>query len=171
MAAITVIVQFSAEKLLAIFVPGSGGDCAGRRFLRLMAWNIHRAKLVYICTSMFSGTRKYSPLSAELVGVNVSFIIQIAPLFPKEFSIEQVWYLLVASTLLHSVVSLLLLTTEFQEAPLASPLALLEPTCPCLRAPVILEVLLKQWRHHALEILPAALPKILVAAPHMYVDH
>jgi putative MATE family efflux protein len=122
MAATTIAVQLSSHALVSIFDADAAAVQVAALFLQLMSWNFVAQGLVYVCANMFQGLGNTLP---SLISSAARFLLfSISALWisqQRAFSVEQLWYLLIASVVLQAVLSLVFLNAELRKQLSAAP--------------------------------------------------
>ena len=114
MVAVTVLLQWRPELLVAIFTDEPEVQAVGAGFLRVISWTFIAQGVVFTCSGIFQGLGNTRPAllsSAVRLGTFVPLAIWLSQ--QTTFELERVWMLSVATVWLQGVVSYLLLRREF----------------------------------------------------------
>ncbi|HEU4619219.1 MAG TPA: MATE family efflux transporter [Gammaproteobacteria bacterium] len=137
MGAVTALLQWRPELLVAVFTPEAEARQVGADFLRIISWTFLAQGVVFTCSGIFQGLGNTRP-SLMSSAVRLTFFVPVAVWLSSrpDFALEQVWYVSVATIVLQACVSVLLLLGQFRKrlaparavspepsAPLAAPLA------------------------------------------------
>ncbi len=110
MAVLTILCQWRPQWLVQSFATDAEILTVATGFLTIISWNFVATGLVFTCSGMFQGLGNTWPALASTATRLVTFV---GPAFwlarQPGFTIEQVWYLSVATVALQAVISLALL--------------------------------------------------------------
>lgn len=115
MVAVTVLLQWRPEVLIAFFTDEADVIAVGSGFLRIISWNFVAQGIVFTCSGMFQGlgnTRPSMLSSGFRLLVFVPIVIYLT--YQPGFTINQVWYVSVFSVTLQAIASFLLVQKQFQ---------------------------------------------------------
>jgi len=115
MVFVTVLLQWQPELLIAFFTDEAEVIAVGAVFLQLISLNFVAQGIVFTCSGMFQGLGNTRPALLSS-GARLLVFIPIT-IYLKEqpgFTINQVWYVSIASVATQAVVSYLLLRREFR---------------------------------------------------------
>jgi putative MATE family efflux protein len=113
--ALTVVLQWQAAAVMALFSPDGEVQEIGAAFLRLISWTFVAQGIVLTCSGLFQGlgnTRPAVVSSATRLAVFVPLLVWFTA--QPGFGLERVWQLAVATVWLQAAVSFLLLRGEFR---------------------------------------------------------
>lgn len=113
MFALMLLVQWRPHTFVSMFDADPGTTTIAVLFLQWMSWSFVAQGLVYVCSSMFQGLGNTLP---SLISSSARFVVlcicAIWLSLQPTFSIEQVWYVLIATAVVQAMLSLLLLKLE-----------------------------------------------------------
>jgi putative MATE family efflux protein len=125
MVAVTILLHWRPDVLVAFFSSEPDVQEVGATFLRFISWNFVAQGIVFTCSGMFQGLGNTRPaLWSSAVRLLLFAPLTVALSRSPDFMIEHVWELSVATVLVQAAVSYLLLRGQFRRrltAPLASP--------------------------------------------------
>jgi putative MATE family efflux protein len=114
MLTLTMVSQWRPEAVVGIFPTDAEALAVGALFLQMISWNFVAQGLIFTCSGMFQGLGNTLP---SLISSGTRFVTFATPVLwlstQPGFTLEQVWYVSIASSCLQAVVSLLLLRREF----------------------------------------------------------
>jgi putative MATE family efflux protein len=114
MLTLTMLSQWRPEAVVGIFPTDAEALAVGALFLQMISWNFVAQGLIFTCSGMFQGLGNTLP---SLISSGTRFVTFATPVLwlstQPGFTLEQVWYVSIASSCLQAVVSLLLLRREF----------------------------------------------------------
>ena len=125
MFALTLICQWRAESLVAVFTADRHAIAVGAEFLHVISWNFVANGLIFTCSSMFQGLGNTWPSLISSASRLLTFVLPGLYLASQPgFTLLQLWYLSVTTIALQAVLSLWLLSRELR---LRSPLPAVAP--------------------------------------------
>jgi putative MATE family efflux protein len=124
MIAVTVLLQWRPDLLVAVFTSEPAVQQIGAGFLRVISWTFIAQGIVFTCSGMFQGLGNTRPaLMSSAVRLAAFVPLAIWFSFQTSFELERVWQLSVATVWLQAVVSYLLLRREFRRRLAVMPAA------------------------------------------------
>jgi putative MATE family efflux protein len=125
MVAVTVLLHWRPEALVAFFSIEPDVQEVGATFLRIVSWNFVAQGIVFTCSGMFQGLGNTRPaLLSSAVRLLLFAPLTVVLSRSPNFMIEHVWELSVATVLVQAALSYVLLRGQFRRrlaAPAASP--------------------------------------------------
>jgi putative MATE family efflux protein len=115
MVAVTLLLQWRPEVLIAIFTDEAEPIQVGAEFLRIISWNFFAQGIIFTCSGIFQGlgnTRPALMSSALRIGLFVPIVLSLARL--PGFTLERVWHWSVITVLIQAVFSYYLLQRQFK---------------------------------------------------------
>jgi len=115
MACVTLVFQWRPEVLVAVFTREADVVQVGAEFLRIISWNFLAQGIVFTCSGIFQGLGNTRPalLSSFLrIAVFTPLVLLLAG--RPGFTLEQVWYLSVATVIMQAAFSYTLLLRQFR---------------------------------------------------------
>jgi putative MATE family efflux protein len=115
MVAVTVLLQWRPELLVAIFTDEPEVQAVGAGFLRVISWTFIAQGVVFTCSGIFQGLGNTRPAllsSAVRLAMFVPLVIWLS--LQPSFQLERVWLVSVTAVWLQAVVSYLLLRNELR---------------------------------------------------------
>lgn len=115
MATITLFAQWRPDLLVGAFTEDTEVRDVGALFLKLISWNFVAQGVIFTCSSLFQGLGNTRPSLLS----SATRLITFAPVaiwlsMQPNFRIEQVWYVSIASIIVQTAASLLLIRVEFR---------------------------------------------------------
>jgi putative MATE family efflux protein len=115
MVPLTLLLQWSPDALMRPFTNDPAVVAAGGQFLRLLSWNFLAQGLIFLCSSMFQGLGNTRPALLSSGCRLLLFAIPLVWLSNQQgFTVEQVWYLSIATVSVQALASLTLLRIAFR---------------------------------------------------------
>jgi putative MATE family efflux protein len=115
MLVLTLLCQWRAEALIRIFSQEPEVVRVGALFLRIISWNFVAQGIIFSCSSLFQALGNTVPALISSATRLATYAIPAVWLASQpEFRIEQVWHLSVATVVLQTIVSLLLLRGQLR---------------------------------------------------------
>jgi Na+-driven multidrug efflux pump len=115
MVALTLLCQWRPEALIRIFSQEPAVVEVGAQFLRIISWNFVAQGIIFSCSSLFQALGNTVPSLISSATRLVSYAVPAIWLTSQaDFRIEQVWHLSVATIVLQTIVSLLLLRAQLR---------------------------------------------------------
>ena len=115
MLAVTTLLQWRPDLLIAFFTDEAQVVEIGGGFLRIISWNFIAQGIVFTCSGMFQGLGNTRPAmfsSGMRLLVFIPFVLYLT--HQPDFTINQVWYVSVLSVTIQALVSFLLVQKQFQ---------------------------------------------------------
>lgn len=113
MAAVTVLMQWKPEALVAFFTDEAEVIVYGGDFLRIVSWNFVAQGVVFTCSGMFQGLANTRPAMLSSASRLVIFIpLAVYLRYGTDFDLRHVWYASVVSVSMQAVISYVLLQKE-----------------------------------------------------------
>lgn len=114
-AVLTFIVQYFAESLAGAFGAADRTQAAAVTFLRIMSWSLVPQGVIYVFFNVLQGFGNMRP---SLISSSVRFALFAVSVVvvsrSSQFHVEQVWYLLVASSIFQAGIGACMLRKEFR---------------------------------------------------------
>jgi len=115
MVALTLLCQWRPEALIRIFSQEPAVVEVGAQFLRIISWNFVAQGIIFSCSSLFQALGNTVPSLISSATRLVSYAVPAIWLTSQaDFRIDQVWHLSVATIVLQTIVSLLLLRAQLR---------------------------------------------------------
>jgi MATE family, multidrug efflux pump len=114
MVAVTVLLQWRPELLVAVFSAEPEVQKVGADFLRIISWTFVAQGIVFTCSGMFQGLGNTRPAMLSSA-IRLAFFVPLAIWLSQQqsFELERVWVLSVATVWLQAVASYVLMRREF----------------------------------------------------------
>lgn len=111
---VTLLLQWRPEVLVGFFTSDVEIIVVGAGFLQIISWNFFAQGIVFTCSGAFQGLGNTRPaLLSSATRLLVFIPIAVYLKYQPGFSINQVWYVSIASVTLQAIVSYLLIRREF----------------------------------------------------------
>jgi len=115
MAAITLLIHWRPELLVAGFTKDANVRAVGAEYLVIVSWNFVAQGLIFTCSGLFQGLGDTRPAlwsSATRLLTFVPPAIWLSSL--PDFKLQHVWYLSLSTVLLQAAISYLLVRAQFK---------------------------------------------------------
>jgi putative MATE family efflux protein len=113
MVAITVICQIAPESLMRFFNSDPGVVAVGAEYLRIVSWNFLASGVIFVTGSVFQGLgNTLPPLASSALRLALFTAVAYVLSHRTDFALRQLWYLSLATVIVHLVVVLWLLRRE-----------------------------------------------------------
>jgi len=114
MVAVTVLLQWRPELLVAAFTSEPAVQAVGADFLRLISWTFVAQGIVFTCSGIFQGLGNTRPAMLSSA-IRLAFFVPLAIWLSLQtsFELERVWMLSVATVWLQAGAIYLLMRREF----------------------------------------------------------
>jgi MATE family, multidrug efflux pump len=115
MICVTLFFQWRPTVLVAAFTGEVEAQQVGADFLRIISWNFVAQGIIFTCSGMFQGLGNTRPALLSS-GARITLFAPLALFISNQpsFTIEQVWYLSVATVLMQALLSYMLLQQQFK---------------------------------------------------------
>jgi putative MATE family efflux protein len=114
MVMVTILMQWKSDLLIGFFTDEIEVILVGSIFLQLISWNFVAQGIIFTCSGMFQGLGNTRPALLSSFSRLLLFIPAALFLkFQSGFTLNQVWYVSIASVTLQAIVSYVLLQKEF----------------------------------------------------------
>jgi putative MATE family efflux protein len=124
MLLVTLLCQWKAEVFIQFFSRQPEVVAVGARYLRVISWNFVATGLIFTCSGVFQSLGNTWPSLASSASRLVTFVLPAVYLSTlPNFTLNNVWYLSVATVSLQAITSIVLLVRELRrklDAPLAA---------------------------------------------------
>lgn len=125
----TLLLQWRPDVLVGFFSDEADVVEYGSEFLRLISWNFVAQGIVFTSSGVFQGLGNTRPaLLSSAIRLLIFIPIAVYLKYQPEFTINQVWYVSIASVSVQAVVSFLLVRHEFARRVTGEPAAVPDPT-------------------------------------------
>lgn len=115
MVPLTALIHSRPDALVRLFSHDAAVVSAGGLFLQLLSWNFVAQGLIFTCSSLFQGLGNTWPALMSSGGRLLLFGAALIWLSSRPgFTLEQVWYLSIATVTLQALASLVLLWAELR---------------------------------------------------------
>ncbi|MDC0598361.1 MATE family efflux transporter [Gammaproteobacteria bacterium] len=114
MILVTIFLQWKPELLVAFFTDEPDVIEVGAVFLSIISWNFVAQGIVFTCSGIFQGLGNTRPaLFSSIVRLGIFIPIAVYLTYQESFTINQLWYVSVATVIIQAIVSFFLLRREF----------------------------------------------------------
>jgi putative MATE family efflux protein len=118
----TLICQWRADWLVSRFTGDAAVIAVATEFLHIVSWNFVAQGLIFTCSGMFQALGNTVPSVISSATRIATFAVPAVWLSSRpDFALKHLWHLSVATILLQTIVSLLLLRREFRHRLSAAP--------------------------------------------------
>jgi putative MATE family efflux protein len=115
MLAVTLLCQWRPEIFIQFFSRQPEVVAVGATYLRVISWNFVATGLIFTCSGAFQSLGNTWPSLASSASRLITFVVPALWLSGQpHFSLNEVWYLSVATVTLQAITSILLLLREFR---------------------------------------------------------
>lgn len=115
MVAVTLFLQWRPEFLVAFFTDDAAVIEVGTVFLKIVSLNFVAQGVVFTCSGIFQGLGNTRPaLLSSFVRIGLFIPIAVYLSYQEDFTLNQLWYVSVATVCIQAIVSYLLIQKEFQ---------------------------------------------------------
>jgi Na+-driven multidrug efflux pump len=115
MFAATLLCQWRPEALVGFFTDDPNAVAVGVGYLTIISWNFVANGIAFSCSNLFQALGNTLPSLLSSASRLLTFVMPALWLSTRpHFALRQLWYLSVASTMLQSVTSVVLLLWEFR---------------------------------------------------------
>lgn len=115
MLAATLLCQWRPEALVSFFTDDPNAVAVGVGYLTIISWNFVANGITFTCSNLFQALGNTLPSLLSSASRLFTFVLPALWLSTHpHFALRQLWYLSVASTMLQSVTSVVLLLWEFR---------------------------------------------------------
>ena len=115
MGLLTILTLFSGEWLLSFFSDDTQVLMVGLGFLQLIAFNFIPSGLIFTCSGLLQGLGNTWPAFFSMASRLVIFVLPAIWLSEQpDFKIVYVWYLSIATTIIQSLISVMLVKREMR---------------------------------------------------------
>lgn len=116
MFALMLLCQWRPEALIALFSREREVIEVGAQFLSMISWNFVASGIIFTCSSLFQAIGNTVP---SLISSATRLVTYAGPAVwlasRPDFELEHVWYLSVATVVLQTILSLLLLRSQMRQ--------------------------------------------------------
>jgi putative MATE family efflux protein len=115
MLAAMLLCQWQPETMVRFFSHNVEVVRTGAAYLRVVSWTLVISAVVFVCSSMFQALGNTRPTLLSSASQLVAYCLPIMWLTSqREYTLEQVWYLLIASSLARTALTLALLWRQMR---------------------------------------------------------